>query len=411
MGAAALLLALIAACFAAGELLSIQVRWLVWLVVAGQAALAAAFWVSLGRGEKAAAEELPAALLVACKGAPEDLSENALSLLSQDYPGRLDVLFVVPSESDPAWAVLKPLIEARGGRARLLASNRRPERSSGKIADLLFALERLPPEAEVLLFADADVRAPAGWARTLAGALARPGAGAATTFGLYLPAAFDPPAFAKLLWMAGGMPLFALRPFVWAGSFAIRRETFERLKVRDVWARSLLDDGPLDRTLKGAGLQVRLASEAAPVQGGGGGWRGFFSQFARWMLYARLYKPAFWAAGGLALAGKAYLTGWALADGARRPFLAWLLGADAAYLGLVVLALSRRFPDRFARLHAAFRPAALWAALAGPLLPAVYAVCFLRSAFVRSLRWGGCEYRIRGPYDIEARPEDQKDEG
>lgn len=401
MGRSIALLLLIAACFAAGELLAVQVRWLAWAVIAGQAALASAFWIALRRPPPAGGGPLPdALLLVACKGVPEGLRENALSLLSQDYPGRLYVFFVTPSQTDPAYAVLDPLVASRADRARLLASGRRPERSSGKIADLLFALESVPPEAEVLLFADADVRAPADWARSLVGALAEPGAGAATTWGLYLPAARDLPAFAKLLWMAGGMPFFAFRPFVWAGSFAIRREAFDRLKVRELWSRSLLDDGPLDRALKSAGLKVRLVAEAAPVQGGGGGWSGFFSQFGRWMLYARLYKPWAWLAGGLALAGKAYLAVWALAEAARRPWLAGLLGADAAYLGLVVLALTRRYPERFAALHPAFRPPALWGALAGPLLPAVYAACFLSSALVRTLRWGGYGYRIRGPYDI-----------
>jgi hypothetical protein len=44
--------------------------------------------------------------------------------------------------------------------------------------------------------------------------------------------------------------------FAWGGSTAIRREVFEKLRIRDAWSRGLSDDLLLTQALRGAGLKI-----------------------------------------------------------------------------------------------------------------------------------------------------------
>ena len=121
-------------------------------------------------------------VIVACKGDPPDLAENMSSLLDQDYPGRREYLLALPSRSDPAHRRIETLLAGRDDvQVRLCASEALPSCSSGKALDLLFALRQAPPQTEILLFADADIRVHRTWISELVSPLQDARVGAATS--------------------------------------------------------------------------------------------------------------------------------------------------------------------------------------------------------------------------------------
>ncbi|MFA5137952.1 MAG: apolipoprotein N-acyltransferase [Elusimicrobiota bacterium] len=347
--------------------------WLVVLAVgAAQLAAAAGLRRRLGEKKERSGFHPAVTVLVPVKGSSPWLKENIRSMLEQDYPGKTRYIFVVPSERDPAFKVLN----MADSRVRVLASGRTPSRSSGKNADLLFGLEKA--DTEVLLFADADVRVPPCWISSLASPLADPKVGCSTASLVYAPEQGGLWSWLRSLWVSGALlPLLSRFPIPWAGSMALRRRDLEALGIPQLWARSFNEDGVVDQALRRARLRTVFVAEAMTTSAETCGMRQFFDQFNRWMLLCRLYTPFVWLAAGAALCVKAYL--WL-----RSPLL--MAAFDAAYFFLIV---------------------PTWrAAAAGPFMPWLYLLNFLRSAFMRRVRWGGTLYVVRGPQDVEAVPEE-----
>ena len=346
--------------------------WLAVLAV-GLLQLAAAYGLRRRLAERSPRSDFRprVAVLAPVKGSSPWLQENVRSMLEQDYAGEAEYIFVVPSERDPAFNAL----DMARGRARVLASGRTPSRSSGKNADLLFGLEKT--DAEVLLFADADVRVPPCWISSLVSPLADPKVGCATTSLAYAPE--DPGlwSFLRSLWVSGALlPLLSRFPIPWAGSMALRRRDLEASGVPGLWARSFNEDGVVDQAMRRARLRTVFVPEAMTRSAEACGMRQFFAQFDRWMLLCRLYTPSVWLAAGAALCGKAYL--WL-----RSPLL--MSAFDAVYFLVVARAWQ--------------------AVLLGPFMLWIHLFNFLRSAFMRRVRWGGVLYVVRGPQDVEAAPE------
>ena len=368
-------------------------------VLAGVPLAAAARFIGRMYSEPEPASGGPfATVFVPCKGAPEGLAQSLESLLSQDY-GPHEVLIVVPSPSDPAFAVAAAAAAAKG-RGSVVTGGPVSPRCSGKISDLLAALPRASRESELLVFADADLRARPDWLRSLAAPVLRGEADIATSCMLYAPADAGLWSFMRLLWMAAGLPLFSLLGQVAGQSIAVRRRDFEALGVAGLWSRSLMEDLALSAAARAAGMRVAFAARAMTWAPEGCGAQEYFSLFSKWMTCFRVYDLRVWA-GAL---GACFMRGWIVYWCLRAPATLWLpallLGADALTLALVVAALRARLPDRFSPLHPRWVPPELWAALLSPLLWLTYAVQVL-SSFGRTIRWQGRRYALRGPQDVE----------
>lgn len=332
------------------------------------------------------AEYAPAAtLIVPCKGVVEGFEENIRSLLDQDYKGPLEVLFVVPSENDPACARL------RSWNARVLVSNLVPRSCSGKALDLLHALDHISPGSEILVFADSDIRVRRDWLAQLVAPLSDSETVVTTAAMLFLPGR----GFWTLLravWMAAGIPYSALMQCVTGQSLAIRRFDFDGLGVRGVWGSSFMEDLSLAALLRSRGKRVRYVSRAMPFSTGACGVREYFSVFNKWMVTFRIYDIRVWIPALIATAAHLHVVFWSLYPRTHWGIVGLLFGGDAAYLACVFLIYRRFLP---------YRPLPLWAALTAPLLWATYAVQVAQSLWVREIRWGGRLYRIHGPQDVE----------
>lgn len=342
--------------------------WLaVSLAVAGVQLAAAARLLWRSRRPAKRDNAPSACVIVPFKG--RTYPDNIKAFLSQEYPGPLSWRFVVADERDPIVSMLP--------REHLVVSGAVPEKASEKCLNLLAGVAA-SGDAELLLFADADVKVGPHWARHLASALLDSGATIATA--ALLPAHEGGPSLLRAAWLAAGLSWFEPLGIGVGQSLALRRRDFETLDVARLWSRAVSDDLSLSNAVRAAGGRSVLVPVAAP-EGRGGSWSQSVAQFTKWMTLFRYEMPHVWWPG---LAAVLIKLG-AIWQSLTSPFCPALLGVvllgDALTLFIAVTAL-----DSWRR--------ALAVALVAPLLLACHAWNYLASAFHREIVWSGWTYSL-----------------
>ena len=372
---------------------------------AAQFALTGRFYWSVRRQflaqKNSKKEPAPAvAVIVPCAGDVFALEDNVAALLRQDYSGFVEVVFVVPSPEDPAYARIRRAIPD-SDRVRLCAEPDFRRARVAKLASLLHGIDRASPRAEVFVFADADLRVGADWLSELVWALEPGDASVATSAMVYAPERASLGSWLRMAWVGAGIPYLDATGCVTFQSCAIRRRDFDALGAAKLWERSLVDDLALRGLIRARGGRVRFCARAISSSGEGCGAREFLSQMNRWMLGFRVYAPDIWLLGALVTALKIALFALAARSGSLR-LAATVAGLDALNL-YAVFSIYRRFiPERFAAC--AWRRYPIAAALAAPVLTPVYALNFAVSLCARRVRWGDVTYRVRGPENVERLP-------
>ncbi|HSD29994.1 MAG TPA: glycosyltransferase [Vicinamibacteria bacterium] len=335
-------------------------------------------------------------LVVPCCGDEDGLRSNLEALLGQEYE-RLHVRFVVAGPDDGAVSAIERACQRFPGRSTLVLAG--AGRGHGqKVHNLLAALET-GPLAEVLAFADSDGRPEPGWLARLVDELARPGVGVASTYRFYRPV---PPGFSALLRSVWNLSVLALlgdhdRNFAWGGSMAIRREVFDRVRVREAWRGALSDDYALTHAVRRAGLRVAFVPEALVGSEGAQRFGSVLSWAARQISITRVYRPLlFWLAAGSSLCSAAFL---ALAPvvGGTLPLalMSAILALGMTAGGLRAVAVSRLAPQWRAEVRRL-----LWAyALIAPLAGLVTAAGVVRAIASRRIEWRGTRYEMRSPHE------------
>src|SRR5262249_50897890 len=154
-----------------------------------------------------------------------------------------EIIFTFESAEDPAYTAVGEWI-AKRERPRTqrvvagLATNR-----GQKIHNLLAAIQCAAADREVFVFLDSDAIPHADWLGHLLAPVARCEVGAATGFRWY-SAEGSWVNGVRSCWNAASLTLITdpKLSFVWGGSTAVRRETFERLAIAQGWERALSDD-------------------------------------------------------------------------------------------------------------------------------------------------------------------------
>jgi ceramide glucosyltransferase len=335
-----------------------------------------------------------ATLIVPCCGEEEGLEANLEALLTQDYP-RLRIRFVLESAEDGALPAVARVRERHPGRSEVVLAG--PAQGQGqKVHNLLAALDA-GPATDVLAFADSDGRPDRGWLHRLVTELARPDVGVASSFRFYRPA---PATFATLLRSVWNLSVLSVlgdhdRNFAWGGGMALRREVFERARVRDAWRGVLSDDYALTHAVRGVGLRVAFVPGGLVGSEGTIGLRTFLAWSSRQIGITRVYWPALFRLAAVAnLPSAAFLVLAPLVGGALPlALLGFVLALGATSGGLRARALATLVPrwrgdlDRF-----------LWAfALLAPLSSLVTAWGILRALASRRIEWRGKVYEMRSP--------------
>ena len=335
----------------------------------------------------------PVHLVVPCKGGGAHLARHLAAFAAQRYRPLL-VSFVTESAADAATPLVAELA-ARHGHVRHIVAGLASS-GSQKIHNLLAAVAAAPRHAEVFAFCDSDIEPHPDLLHHLVGALVSHGVTVTTGYRWLAPEAAGLVARVHTV-LSGYMATLAAWPtsrVVWGGTWAIRRNDWERLRVAEYWRPRLSDDLSLQTLLeRHAARREFVPWCVSPTRDALTRPAELLDWFSRQVYYMRLYTPVWWraAVASLLLAGAATVGALGVL---AAPLLGWgfagaLPAAAAAVLLLGVLAVPllivapRPGPLTFTRRQ--------WVALA-PLVGVVALLSAVRSLFMRQVTWANITY-------------------
>lgn len=252
-----------------------------------------------------------ASIIASCKGLDEGLAQNLETLLCQDFPA-YEVIFVVDDENDPAVPIIQRLLSRRDAESQRMQQNKgsaplclscklvfseKSADSSQKVENLREAALHVSDESRVFVFVDSDVRPAKNWLRDLVAPLADEKIGAATGYRWFIS---KKPTFASELrsaWnasIASALGRNTKSNFCWGGSMAIRRDTFEKMEIREKWRGTLSDDFAVTRAMNAAKLSIYFVPQALTASIENCTFREMLEFTTRQMKITRVYAANLW---------------------------------------------------------------------------------------------------------------------
>ncbi len=348
---------------------------------------------------------LPFATVFApCKGLDDGLRENLERLFVQDYPN-YEIVFVVEDASDPAVAVIEDLRSSSDLKTMLVIASRAIH-SSQKCRNLRDAVPRADKASEIFVFVDSDARPSNKWLASLAAPLDDPAIGASTGYRWFIA---EPTSFAgelRSMWnasVASSLGPNTSSNFCWGGSTAIRRETFESLKIDNAWDTSLSDDYTVTRAMRSAGLSITFVPQALTPSIESCTFRELLEFTTRQMKITRIYARHLWLqsflGSGLFIVVMAMSVAVLLTTENALPFW-WaacsLILISAASVGKSTLRL-RAVRLVSADLKAKTRRQYLWHGFLWCLSPVLFFMNCFAALLSRSVTWRRIRYEMVSP--------------
>lgn len=354
------------------------------------------------------------ALIVPCKGLDPQFDANIRSLLWQEYEDYRAYL-VVQDRSDPAYARLCTIRDHLGSGSatpsvEILVAG--PSTAcSQKIHNLLYAIDRLDDDIEVLAFADSDVCVRSDWLARLVQPLRKPKRGVTTGYRLFVPTRNNLATLGLSAINASVAQMLGNSRFnqAWGGSMAVRFADFRRLGLPEIWKHTLSDDLSLSVAVKKAGMVVTFVPACLVASHASMSWSRLSEFCRRQFLITRVYAPLTWALGLLSSMGSV-LGLWGTVAVA---VYAAMAGAPHARFFAVIpviffagqlfrVALRQSMASRLLKDHARrLRPAIVADVLGFWFWSLLLLIFILSSAFGRTIRWRGIRYRLLGPTETE----------
>lgn len=329
----------------------------------------------LGRTPAPLGPPEPATLLKPLHGAEPRLAENLATFLRQEWAAPVQMVAGVADGADPAAAA------ARALGAELVVDPTR-HGANGKVSNLV---NMWPAAAhDLVVLSDSDMAVPPRYLAVLAGALARPGVGAATCLyrgrgdaGGWSRLAAAEVSYGFLPTVLVGLALGLARPCM-GSTIALRRATLERIGGFRPLADRLADDYDLGAAVRALGLAVAVPPLVLVHGCGERSLAAVWRHELRWAATIRAIDPAGHV--GSLVTRPVPLALLALPV-APRAGLALLVAALAARL------LLRRAVDRVAGEATA---PAWWL----PARDCLSFALFVASLFARSVDWRGSALRM-----------------
>jgi len=344
------------------------------------------------------------AVICPCRGMESGLERNLVALCEFDHQN-YDVFFVLASESDPAYGIVKRVAASSRVKAQVFVAGK-PENCSEKVNNLRYAVEQLLPEFEVLVFADSDGRPGKSWLHRLVAPLADSRIGATTTMRWFIPNHGDLATALLAAWNASVVTMLGghSRNFCWGGGTAIRRPVFEEIGMLDVWQYSFSDDYSLTMMIDRTGRPIVFLPECLTVSYVQTDFPGLLEFTNRQVRITRVYRPQMWAT---AFATH-FLYCFTLLFGLYVALSLMLASRPAFHIATLVA-----LPLLFAAIRGAIRVIGVTEALPSArtqvmgqswiyivlaiFVPLLYLVNFISSLIGRRLRWRGIEYELISP--------------
>lgn len=346
-------------------------------------------------------------VIAPCRGLEDGLRENLSALFQQNYPG-YEIIFVTDGARDSSLSVVE---EVRGV----------PDASAGvssrvviagdaldcgqKVHNLRVAVSNVAPQSQVLVFVDTDARPQSHWLRSLVAPLADEGIGAASGYRWFIPGRGGLASQLRSVWNASIASALGAREdknFCWGGSTAIRRATFENLRVAAAWQGTVSDDFTLTRVLQEARLPIHFVPDCLVASVGDCSARELLEFSNRQLKITRVYAPHLWKPvligsllfcavffGGLVLLAARIILRLSYALPLLMLLLIYLLGAAKAYIRLKTVA----FP--LANYQKQLSLSLFWHLLLWPFASALYLCNASAAWFSRRIKWRGITYELK----------------
>ncbi len=225
------------------------------------------------------------------------LSRNLESFFAQDYPGKVQIVFGVHDESDPAIDVVKALQARYPDRDTTIIANSAMYGANAKVSNLI----NMFPAArhDVLVLSDSDIGVSRDWLSKVTGALEQPGIGLVTC--LYTGECAEPPRLWSTLSAMGtsyeflpnvvvGTSLGLAQPCM-GSTIALARGVLDEIGGFAAFADYLADDYEIGRAVRAKGYATAIpalgVSHAATESNSAELWR----HELRWTRTIRMVNP------------------------------------------------------------------------------------------------------------------------
>jgi hypothetical protein len=361
------------------------------------------FWRSHSRQAPPILVEYPKiCLIVPCKGMEHRLRENLTAYVHQDHPN-FELQFVVESEDDSAVNLIRNIMrENRHVPSRLVVAGRATH-CGQKVHNLRCATDQLAGDIEVLVFADSNLCPQPSWLKWLATGIENENVVAKTGYRWMVP--LDK-SFPTLLGCTINNTCAALfgrgtRFLVWGGNWAIHREVFNAVGIRDAWDGTLSDDLVASRVLFYSHLPVQFEPQSVCVSHVKFTTMTLFAFLRRQFVVARRYTSTYWlvALWGALLTQAGYwsaLIVGCVAISRGSPTGLWLLGSSTLLFLLGIgKALIRQNMGRIVTSEwRKYRRARKFDIAAGPMTGLFATLVMVCSAFGNQISWRGIRYYI-----------------
>jgi ceramide glucosyltransferase len=344
------------------------------------------------------------AVLCPCKGVEPGLERNLVALTEFNHQN-YEIFFILASATDPATGILKRVAAGSRPKAHVIIAEK-PEGCGEKVNNLRSAIEQLPPEFEVLVFADSDGRPGKAWLQRLSAPLTDARVGATTTMRWLIPNRAN---LASALLAAWNAPIVTMlsekgKNFCWGGGTAIRRSVFEQIGVLDDWRTSVSDDYSITRALERTNRSILFLPECLTLSFVETDFAGLLEFTNRQVLITRVYAEKMWASAAAThflycltvVLGLAVAIANVVAQRTALPIVAltffiFLLSAIRA--GLRVAGITEILPASRALIMS---QSWIYIALIA-VVPFVYVINFINSLITRKIRWRTVEYELMSP--------------
>jgi len=348
-------------------------------------------------------------VIAPCRGLDDGLTANIAALFQQNYP-RYEIIFVTDRADDPALGVIQQVRQGfqttDSPETQCVVAGAATD-TGQKVHNLQFAVSKINARSEVLVFVDTDGRPNPQWLASLVAFLKDEDLGAATGYRWFVPVRGGFATHLRSVWNASIASALGVRSdknFCWGGSTAIRRTTFEKLKMPERWQGSVSDDFTLTRVLQEARLPIQFVPACLVASVDQCTIRELIEFSNRQLKITRVYATHLWKPLllGSLLFSAVFFGGIALVI-ARA-----ILGANYAIPLLLVLVI---YALGSAKAHIRLR--AVGSAMAGyesavyrswpahlllwPISSALFLLNAIVAAFSRRIKWRGITYDLKSP--------------
>jgi ceramide glucosyltransferase len=238
-----------------------------------------------------------ASIIAPCRGVDDDLEKNLSALFAQNYPN-YEVIFVVDSENDKSTPIIQNLLDSRlkTQDSRLIIAEK-AENEGQKVHNLRKAVRHVSDESGVFVFVDSDARPNENWLRSLVAPLENEEIGCASGYRWFVQKRGGFATHLRSVWnasVASALGANMKSNFCWGGATAIRRETFEKIDIREKWHGTLSDDFAVTRAMHEAKMPIYFVPQALTATVEDCSFKELFEFTTRQIKITRVYAQHLW---------------------------------------------------------------------------------------------------------------------